>query len=66
MALITPKKQIETKKIKLEITNETFLEIEKYCSWVGIDDLNHFFEEAAKLVLLKDKDWKSHQSSSCN
>jgi hypothetical protein len=65
MALITPKKQLETKKIKLEITNETFLEIEKYCSWAGVD-LNHFLEEAAKLVLLKDKDWKSHQSSAAN
>ena len=62
MALITPKKQIETKKIKLNITIETFLEIEQYCSWAEVD-LNHFFEEASKLVLLKDKDWKSYQSS---
>ena len=66
MALITPKKQPEAKKLKLQITNETYLEIEKYCSWVGIDDLNHFFEEAAKHVLLKDKDWKKQQTSAVN
>lgn len=66
MALITAKKKIINKKLNLEIDQEIFLEINKYCEWVGISNIDHFFEEAAKLVLLKDKDWKKHQSSTAN
>ena len=62
MALISPKKTTEITKVKLEISNTTFTEIQDYCSWAGVADMNHFFEEAAKFILIKDKDWKNYQA----
>ena len=57
MALITAKKIPDKEKIKLEIDQETHSKINKYCEWSGILNIDHFFEEAANYIFLKDKDW---------
>jgi hypothetical protein len=39
-------------------------EIDAYCAWAGIEDQNHFFSEATKIVLEKDKEWRNHRTGS--
>jgi hypothetical protein len=57
MALITTKKLTNKEKIKIEIDQETYALINKYCEWVGISNIDHFFEEAATYIFSKDKEW---------
>jgi uncharacterized protein YydD (DUF2326 family) len=63
MALITEKKISNKEKIKLEIDQEIYSEINKYCTWSGVSDITHFFEEAARIVFSKDGDWKKYLKS---
>ncbi|BCA93651.1 hypothetical protein TUM19329_00120 [Legionella antarctica] len=63
MALINAKKIDDKEKIKLEINKEIYAEIQKYCAWAGISEMDHFFEEAASFIFSKDKDWKNHDRS---
>lgn len=62
MALITAKKISDVEKIKLEINKEIYAEIQRYCEWAGIGEIDHFFEEAATFIFSKDKDWKKINS----
>ncbi|HAU0661268.1 TPA: hypothetical protein JBG89_11600 [Legionella pneumophila] len=64
MALITAKKLTNKEKIKLEIDQETYAQINKYCEWVGISNIDHFFEEAATYIFSKDKEWNKYLKSS--
>lgn len=67
MPLIKNKKI--TSKVNLkgkEVSSEIYSKIEEYCSWAHIDDLGHFFEEAALHVFKSDKDWKKHTRSLLN
>lgn len=61
MALINARKTPEKEKIKIEISKDIYSEIKEYCSWVGIDDISHFFEELSMMIFSKDKEWKQHQ-----
>jgi hypothetical protein len=63
MALITAKKISDKEKIKLEIDQEIYSKINKYCEWVGISNIDHFFEQAATYIFLKDKDWNKYLKS---
>lgn len=63
MAIITAKKINEKEKIKLEIDKDICTEIKNYCAWVGISNIDHFFEEAANFVFSKDKDWNKYIKS---
>lgn len=58
MALIQAKSAHKTEKVKLDIREDILSEIQEYCSWAGIDNLNFFIEEAAQFVFAKDTDWK--------
>lgn len=62
MALITAKKINDVEKIKVEINKEIYAEIQRYCKWAGINEVDHFFEEAATFIFSKDKDWKKINS----
>lgn len=62
MALITAKKINDVEKIKVEINKEIYAEIQRYCTWAGINEIDHFFEEAATFIFSKDKDWKKINS----
>jgi DNA-binding transcriptional regulator GbsR (MarR family) len=63
MALIAAKKIDEKEKIKIDINKEIYKNIQNYCEWSGIEDINHFFEESANFIFSKDKDWKDYQRS---
>lgn len=60
MALISKEQKIEKIDLRIKINQNVKSEIDSYCHWAGIEDLNHFFSEAAKVVLSKDKDWVKH------
>ncbi len=64
MALISAKKIKDKEKIKLEIDKEIYSEIDKYCEWAGITNIDHFFEEAAIYIFSKDKDWNKYLKAS--
>lgn len=63
MALLSAKKISNKKKIKLEIDQEIYSNITKYCEWSGIASLDDFFEEAATYIFAKDKDWGKYVKS---
>lgn len=60
MALIAAKKIKDKEKIKLEIDKDIYSEIQQYCEWIGISNIDHFFEEAATYIFSKDKDWNKY------
>lgn len=63
MALINARKTPEKEKIKIEISKDIYSEIKEYCSWVGIDDISHFFEESSMMIFSKDKEWKQSKKN---
>lgn len=63
MALIQAKSAHKTEKVKLEIREDILKEIQKYCAWAGIDDMNYFIEESAKEIFKLDSDWKRFKKS---
>lgn len=63
MPIISKKESVDMKKIKSEISAETYNKIEKYMKWAGITNIDHFIEESAKLVFSKDKEWKKFEKS---
>lgn len=62
MALIEKKQKTEKADVRIKINQSIKNEVEAYCSWAGIEGLNHFFSEAAKVVLSKDKDWRQYKA----
>ena len=61
MPVISAQKQPEKDRFKIEINSDTAAEIKEYMQWADIKDLSFFFEEAARFVLSKDKEWKQHK-----
>lgn len=63
MAIIKEKRLNQKERIKLEIDQEIYSEINNYCERANISNIEHFFEEAARFVFSKDVDWKKHLKS---
>lgn len=63
MALIQAKSAHKTEKVKLDIREDILSEIQEYCAWAGIDNLNFFIEEAAQFIFAKDTDWKRYRKA---
>jgi len=59
MALINPQKNGIKEKIKIEIDEGLYNEIKDYCQWASVDDLDYFFEQSAKYILSKDKEYQT-------
>jgi hypothetical protein len=58
MPLIAASDLNKKQDLKLKLNNSLIEEIKSYCIWAGIENnLDHFFSEAASMVLRKDKDW---------
>ena len=57
---ITPQ-TTENKIVTTWIGAEVLLEMEAYCRWAEIQDLNIFIEKSACLIFAKDKDWIAYQ-----
>lgn len=61
MALISKEQKIEKIDIRIKMDQNLKKNIDGYCNWAGIEDMNHFFAEAAKVILSKDKDWRQYK-----
>ncbi len=57
MSLIKPKSEQKMEEVTIKIEADLHQEISKYCTTFDINDLTHFFAEAARFVLKKDKAW---------
>jgi len=60
MPIVKVKQKQDKTQVRINIENKIFETIKKYCDWAGVNKHDDFFEEAAKYLLSKDKDWKSH------
>ena len=58
MALIPKEVRTEKTNIRIRINSEVAEQVNAYCQWAGIEEVSHFFMEAAKIVLLQDKKWR--------
>jgi hypothetical protein len=58
MALLTPQQKSKKVPISLRFDESLLTEIKSYNEWVGIGRIDHFFEQAARFILEKDKDWQ--------
>lgn len=65
MALLLAKQKSKRVPFSLRLDEGLISEIKAYNTWVGIERLEDFFEQAARYILEKDKDWqkKSGQST---
>lgn len=58
MALLTPQQKSKKIPISLRFDESLLTTIKSYSEWVGIERIDHFFEQAARFILEKDKDWQ--------
>lgn len=57
MPLIKPKAIINYVTKKIKISKKLAEEIEYYCEWAEIQEVDHFFAEAAKEILKRDREY---------
>jgi hypothetical protein len=58
MALLVAKQKSKKMPISLRFDAALVSEIKAYSEWIGIERLEDFFEQAARYILEKDKDWQ--------
>lgn len=61
LSSVMPRKNDEYQTLKFDIDSDVCLDIDAYCKWAKIPDLDRFVERAAGLVFSKDKDWIAYQ-----
>lgn len=59
MPLIKVKDKDEKEQLRINVKKNVLEEVRRYCDWLGIKP-DEFIEQAAELILTKDKDWKKH------
>lgn len=60
MPLVKSKQKQEKVQVRINIESKTLETIKQYCDWAGVAKQEEFFEEAAKYLLSKYKDWKDY------
>lgn len=58
MALLIAKPKSKKLPLSLRFSDTLISEIKAYNKFVGIERLDDFFEQAARYILEKDKDWQ--------
>lgn len=58
MALLTAKQKSKKVTLPLRLDEGLISEIKAYNEWIGIERLEDFFDQAARYILEKDKDWQ--------
>lgn len=60
MALITRKQEEKKSKLEIELSDKSLSDIKGYMKFAKLgDDYGWFFEEAARIVMTRDKDFKA-------
>ena len=57
MALLNSKPKSNKIAVSLRFEEVLLKEIKAYQEWAGINKLNDFFDQSARFILEKDKDW---------
>ena len=57
MALLYSKPKSNKIAVYLRVEENLLNEIKAYQEWASIDKINDFFEQSARFILEKDKDW---------
>ncbi len=60
MPIVKAKQKQDKTQIRINIETKIFESIKEYCDWANVHKHDDFFEEAAKYLLTKDKDWKNY------
>jgi hypothetical protein len=58
MAIIKPKPTVERTQVRISIDAQLLAEVEQYCKFAKFKKADEFFEEGARHILSKDKDFK--------
>jgi hypothetical protein len=64
MSLLTAQPKSKKITLSLRLDEELLIKVKSYNEWVGIDRVDDFFNQAARYVLEKDKDWKKRMGQS--
>ena len=57
MPLLKSTKFTEPATLKISFDKDLIANINQYCEWADIKNINEFFTQAAQLVFNKDKEW---------
>lgn len=63
MALLSAKQKLKRVAVSLRFDDQLITEIKAYSEWIGIDRLDDFFNQAARYILERDKDWLKKYSN---
>jgi hypothetical protein len=63
MPIIKAKQKQEKEQIRISIEKPILEKVRQYCEWANISKPDEFFEQAAEIILSKDKDWIVHYNS---
>jgi hypothetical protein len=65
MSVIKPATTSAKEKVKIVISADVLKDVKEYCEWAKVNE-SEFFEQAAKFVFNKDKDWKHRNKKQKN
>jgi len=60
MPIVKVKQKQDKTQVRINIETKILGTIKQYCEWANVHKHDDFFEEAAKYLLSKDKEWKNH------
>ena len=63
MSLIKKPPTSDKVPLSIRIPKDVKEEVRAYCQWVGFKDYGHFYTEAARMVLSKDKAWQAEKKN---
>lgn len=63
MPIIKAKHKQEKEQLRISIEKPILEKVRQYCEWASISKPDEFFEQAAEIILSKDKDWLAHYNS---
>jgi hypothetical protein len=64
MSLLTAHPKSKKVTLSLRLDEELLIKVKSYNEWVGIDRVDDFFDQAARYILQKDREWQKKQEPS--
>ena len=58
MPLLKPSAKPVKEQVRIYIESDVVQQMRDYCQWAGLGKIDEFIEQAALLVLEKDKEWQ--------
>ena len=61
--LILPEENPVKTSIETKISNALRAEVEAYCAWAKIENIDFFIEKACQYIISNDNDWINHKTN---